>query len=127
MEGLCNELGLESSVRVGDPIYGEEKGVSSNRPVGSSNTSRWEGSSIAVAEAILIGVPTLVTHFPMGQFPASPGNAILAELRPPAIRDHIVRPLRRGQGNSKAALSSHAHVVWEALARSGMDRVTAYG
>jgi hypothetical protein len=36
VERLCHELRIESTVRVGDPIDGEESGASSNRPLGSS-------------------------------------------------------------------------------------------
>jgi Glycosyl transferases group 1 len=93
VERLCHELGLESSVRVGDPIDGQQKWRLIEQAVGLLHTSRWEGTSIAAAEAISIGVPTLVTHFPMGRFLASQGSVISGRAHAAGLGDDMARLL----------------------------------
>ena len=73
VSALVRDRGLDGSVAVEGPIYGDEVGAHGRCP--------WIPLSLAmgrlsVVEAASIGVPTLVTSFPVGSFLASRGAAI---------------------------------------------------
>ena len=76
VSALVRDRGLDGSVAVEGPIYGDEKWGLMAGARGFLYPSRWDASPIAVVEAASIGVPTLVTSFPVGSFLASRGAAI---------------------------------------------------
>ena len=85
VSALVRDRGLDGSVTVEGPIYGDEKWELMAGARGFLYPSRWDASPIAVVEAASIGVPTLVTPFPVGSFLASRGAAIQAEPTPDAL------------------------------------------
>lgn len=125
VERLRRELHVERWVSVGDPIHGADKWHLMARAKGFVHPSRWEGSPIAVAEAISIGTPTMVTGYPMGRFLASRGGAILVDLTPQSVKDGIERLLsdNAGELGAKGSDVARHELSWEALASSWVEQV----
>jgi glycosyltransferase involved in cell wall biosynthesis len=125
VERLCHELNLEGFVSVGDPIYGDEKWRLMAEAVGFVHPSRWEGSSIAVAEAISIGTPTMVAGYAMGRFLASRGGAILVDLTPSGVRQGIEQLLsdEAKETGARGSEIARRELSWDAVARSWVMQV----
>jgi glycosyltransferase involved in cell wall biosynthesis len=85
MKRLASALGLEDSVVIGPPIYGWDKWQMLSRAAAFVYPSRWEAFGNATAEAVALGVPTLVTPYPLGRYLALRGGAVLAEATPEAV------------------------------------------
>jgi len=122
---MARERGLEASVRVEGPVYGDAKWEVMAGARGFLYPSRWDASPIAVVEAASIGVPTLVTPFPVGAFLASRGGAIEADADP----DALARGLRALVDPAAAAVGERAVEVirdelsWSRVARSWRTQV----
>jgi glycosyltransferase involved in cell wall biosynthesis len=82
---LVHRLHLEEWVAVAAPIHGRQKLELMSRASAFVYPSRWEGFGNAAAEAGAVGVPILVTPYPLGQFLASHGAAIMAEPTPAGL------------------------------------------
>jgi glycosyltransferase involved in cell wall biosynthesis len=76
---LIRRLSLDRWVTVADPIYGREKLELMARASAFVYPSRWEGFGNSLAEAASVGVPVLVTPYPLGRFLASRGAAVMVE------------------------------------------------
>ena len=122
---MVRERALEASVRVEGPVYGDEKWELMAGARGFLYPSRWDASPIAVVEAASIGVPTLVTPFPVGAFLASRGAAIEAAAEP----DSLARGLRALVDPAAAAVGERAVEVirdelsWSRVAASWRTQV----
>src|SRR6266516_7804748 len=88
---LNAELGLEVWVTLGEAVYGTQKRRLLESAAGFVYPSRWEAFGLSVVEAVSLGIPTLVTPYPLGRFLAESGGAILADPTP----DGVARGLRR--------------------------------
>jgi glycosyltransferase involved in cell wall biosynthesis len=88
---LAQELGLGPEVSVEGPLQSAAKWEALAGARGFVYPSRWEAFGVAVAEAASIGIPTLVTPFPLGRFLASRGGAILRPPEPAALADGLSR------------------------------------
>jgi glycosyltransferase involved in cell wall biosynthesis len=76
---LVRRLGLDPWVSVAEPIHGRAKLELMARASAFVYPSRWEGFGNSLAEAASVGVPALVTPYPLGQFLAARGAAVMAE------------------------------------------------
>jgi glycosyltransferase involved in cell wall biosynthesis len=122
---LVRDLGLERWVKIGDPIYGEEKWDTISQAAGYVHPSRWDTSPMSVAEAVGAGVPTLVTDYPFGRLLASKGAAVMCERSPQGIAIGIERLLseegaRIGRTGTTVATES---LSWDNVARSWREQV----
>jgi glycosyltransferase involved in cell wall biosynthesis len=117
---LVRALDLRSWVAIEDPIYGDEKWEALRRAAGCVYPSRRDTSSMAVAEAIGAGIPTLVTDFPLGRLLASKGAALLCERSPQGMAKGIKRLFsEEGVSAGVAATSLAAESLsWDAVATS---------
>lgn len=124
---LVSDLGLEPWVTVGDPVYGEEKWETMARASGCVYPSRWESFGMAVAEAVSIGVPTLVAGYPLGRHLASQGAAVGVSLSPAAVAQGIKMLL----SPSGAAVGQRGVEIvreqfsWPSVARSWIEQAEA--
>ena len=117
---LIRELEVERWIRIGDPVYGEEKWELIRRAAGCVYPSRSDACSVAVSEAVALGVPTLVAGYPLGNFLAAHDAAIRVEHDPSSVADGIVlltssegiRVGARGMAVARQSLS------WDAVAQS---------
>lgn len=127
VERMIRELGLQKHVTVGPAVYGDEKRRLLVEAAGFVYPSRWDACPNSVLEAISLGVPALVTPYPLGVSFAEKQGAILAEPTPASLADGLRRLVssdaatiaRRGAEITRRELSwdQMAH-TWLAQARS---------
>ena len=125
VQTLVRELDLERWVHIGDPVYGEEKWELIKRSSACVYPSRWEGCSLAVLEAISLGVPTLVTPFAMGESLARDDAVIRVGWSPREIADGILRlasPEARRVAR-RAAEVAQTKFSWKTVAESWLRQV----
>lgn len=124
---LARQLGLEESVRVGPAVYGDEKRELLIRAAGFVYPSRWDACPNAALEAISLGVPTLVTPYPLGRHFAARQGVFLAEPDPESLASGLQRLLSgdapaigtRGAEITRTELSwDQVAQTWLAQARS---------
>jgi glycosyltransferase involved in cell wall biosynthesis len=117
--------GLTGTIVVGPPVYGEEKWSLLAAAAGFVYPSRWEGFGNAPAEAAAMGVPTVVTPYPLGRHLARNGAALLADPAPEslagALRSLFEDDLR-DVGRRAADLVAD-EFTWRAVARTWLDQV----
>jgi glycosyltransferase involved in cell wall biosynthesis len=122
---LVRELGIERWVTVGDPVYGDEKWSLIAGAAACVYPSRWDACPVAVSEAAAVGVPMLVTRYPLGSFLAARGAAIQVDPDPARIADAIPR-LLADEGTDAgriAATVARRHLSWEAVTASWLHQV----
>ncbi|MDQ2912141.1 MAG: glycosyltransferase [Chloroflexota bacterium] len=90
MRVMVSALDLDRHVTIGEPAYGQAKWELMRSAIGFAYPSRWEAFGNAPAEAASIGVPTLMTPYPLGRYLASGGGAVLAD----ATAESLSRGLR---------------------------------
>lgn len=122
---LVSELGIEQWVTVGDPVYGDEKWLLISDARACVYPSRWDACPVAVSEAAAVGVPTLVTRYPLGNFLAERGAAIQVDPDASRIAEAIPRlmsPETRELGGNAAAVARR-HLSWDAVAASWLGQL----
>jgi glycosyltransferase involved in cell wall biosynthesis len=125
MRALARELSVESWVRVGDPVYGSGKWDLLRRSAGFVYPSRWDACPVSPAEAAAVGVPILVTRYPLGSFLAANGAAIQADARPDSIAAAITR-IRSSAGaevGRTALRVARRELSWDAVAGSWLRQL----
>src|SRR3990170_3151991 len=125
VRALVAELGVGRWVTVGDPVYGDEKWELMANAVACIFPSRWDACPVAVAEAAAVGVPTLVTRYPLANFLASRGAAMQVDPDASSIADGIPRLLSPDAPvvGKKAAEIARRHLSWDAVARSWLEQL----
>ena len=125
VEALVRELDLERWVHIGDPVHGEDKWELIRRSAACVYPSRWEGCSMAVLEAISLGVPTLVTPYAMGESLARDDAVIRVGWSPREIADGILR-LRSPEAGKIARRASEiarTKFSWRNVAESWLRQI----
>ena len=122
---LVRELGVERWIRIGEPVYGEEKRELIRRAAGCVYPSRSDACSVAVSEAVALGVPTLVAGYPLGNFLAAHDAAIRVEHDPPSVADGIAL-LTSSEGlrvGARGMAVARQFLSWDAVAHSWMAQL----
>lgn len=127
VEMAVRRLGLEAHVRVGPAVYEEEKRTLLVRAAGFVYPSRWDACPNAVLEALSLGVPTLVTPYPLGCHFAARQGVFLAEQDPTSLADGLQKLLsadapavgRRGAEITRMELS------WDQVAQTWLAQARA--
>ena len=117
---LVSELGLDDRVVIGGHLSGDAKWEAIAGARGFVYPSRWEAFGNSAAEAAALGVPTLVTPYPLGRHLAERGAAIMAAPTPEALADGLralVGPDAPAVGDRAAACVRKAF-TWDAVAAS---------
>jgi len=124
---LIGTLGLDPWVMIGDAVHGQAKWALLSRASGFVYPSRWEGFGNSVAEAVSIGVPTLVTPYPLGRHLASRGGAIIAEPTADALAAGLqaLSAQRAAEVAAAGARVMRAEMSWDAVARSWLAQTEA--
>ncbi|MGH2866577.1 MAG: glycosyltransferase [Solirubrobacteraceae bacterium] len=104
---LARRLEVERWVTVTGPIYGREKLELMARASAFVYPSRWEGFGNSLAEAASVGVPVLVTPYPLARLLASRGAAVLAEPTEAGLAEGLVAVL----SPTSAAIGARARQV----------------
>jgi glycosyltransferase involved in cell wall biosynthesis len=124
---MVRALGLEPWVSIEAPVHGYAKFELLSRAIGFVYPSRWEAFGNSVAEAVSLGVPTVVTPYPLGRHLASRGAAVLAEPTPSALADGLralAAPGAREVGRRGAELARE-ELGWSHVAQSWLRQVEA--
>jgi glycosyltransferase involved in cell wall biosynthesis len=122
---MVHALGLDPWVSVEAPVHARAKFELLSRAIGFVYPSRWEAFGNSVAEAVSLGVPTLVTPYPLGRSLASRGAAFLSEPAPAALAAGLralVAPGARDVGRRGAELARE-EFGWSHVARSWLRQV----
>jgi glycosyltransferase involved in cell wall biosynthesis len=122
---LNAELALEEWVTLGEAVYGDQKRHLLESAAGFVYPSRWEAFGFSVVEAVSLGIPTLVTPYPLGRFLAAQGGAVLAELTAPALADGLrrLRAPETIQTGKRGAEIVREALSWDVVARSWLEQV----
>ena len=122
---MVQELGLQDVVVVGDSVHGATKWQTLARASGFVYPSRWEGFGNSTAEAASIGVPTVVTPYPLGKHLADRGGAFLVEATPPGLADGL-RRLRSPEAcavGEEAAKIAARELTWASVGEQWLRQV----
>lgn len=124
---MVHALGLHRWVTVGDPIHGREKHEILSRAVGFVYPSRWEAFGNAAAEAAAVGVPTVVTTYPLGRCLAERGAAILAQPDPASLAEALRRLTRpeAAEIGRRASEVVAQEFSWEGVTRRWLEQVAS--
>ena len=125
VEAQVRALDLERWVHIGDPVYGEDKWDLISRSAACVYPSRWEGCSMAVLEAISLGVPTLVTPYPMGESLAKDDAVIRVGWTPRDVADGILRLKSpdAGKVGRRASEIARTKFEWRTVAESWLRQI----
>ena len=122
---LIRELEVDRWIRIGEPIYGDEKRELIRRAAGCVYPSRSDACPVAVLEAAALGVPTLVAGYPLGDFLAAQNAAVRVERNPLSVADGIAfltSPEGRELG-ARARTVARRSLSWDAVARSWLTQL----
>jgi glycosyltransferase involved in cell wall biosynthesis len=124
---MVSRLGLQRWVTVGEAAYGEDMRALLSRALGFVYPSRWDACPNSVLEAVSIGLPTLVTPYPLGRYLALREGALLAEPTPEALAAglrRLVAPDASEAGRTGSRLVAE-ELSWDGVARSWLTQVEA--
>jgi len=115
---------LDAWVTVGDAVHGDQKRELLTRATGFVYPSRWDACPNSVLESVALGVPTLVTPYPLGCFFTDKGGALLAESDAEGLAKGLVT-LRddhaAGVGRTGAQVVRD-ELAWDTVARLWLDQ-----
>jgi glycosyltransferase involved in cell wall biosynthesis len=124
---LALTLGVGDHVVIGPAIYGDEKWRLLTEASAFAYPSRWEAFGNSAAEAVGLGVPTLVTPYPLGHYLADRGGAVLAS----ATAQDLARGLERVQSSDARAIAGkgadliRSEFGWNDVSRSWLRQMEA--
>jgi glycosyltransferase involved in cell wall biosynthesis len=124
---MVSRMGLDRWVTVGEAAYGGEKRTLLSRARGFVYPSRWDACPNSVLEAVSIGLPTLVTPYPLGQYLAGRQGAVLAEPTPEGLAaglGRLVAPTSSETGRVGSRLVAE-ELSWDHVARTWLSQVKA--
>jgi glycosyltransferase involved in cell wall biosynthesis len=124
---LVRELDVEQWIRIGEPIYGDEKWELIGRAAGCVFPSRSDACPVAVSEAAALGVPTLVAGYPLGEFLATRNAAVRVEHEPSSVADGIALLIsaQAPELGARARSVARQSLSWEAVTRSWTVQVSS--
>jgi glycosyltransferase involved in cell wall biosynthesis len=121
------ELGLSDRVVVGEPVYGDAKRELLRKARGFVYPSRWDACPNAVLEAAGMGLPVLCTPYPLGQYLAARGGAVLSGPSPIDLAEGVSRMIEPGAEaiGRRAAEVVREDFAWRVVAKSWLEQVEA--
>jgi glycosyltransferase involved in cell wall biosynthesis len=125
--GMVDALGLRPWVALGPAVYGRPKWEALSRATGFVYPSRWEAFGNSPAEAIALGLPTLMTPYPLGRLLGERGGALLAQPTQASLAEglrELVSPCAAKVGAAGARILRE-EFSWRAVARSWLDQLEA--
>ena len=125
LRALVHELEVERWIKIGDPIYGDEKWELICRAAGCVYLSRSDACPVSVLEAAALGVPTLVAGYPLGDFLAARNAAVRVEHDPSSVADGIAL-LTSSEGKAVGARAmsvARQSLSWDTVAKSWLTQL----
>ncbi len=123
--GLIRERQLDAWIHVEPAVHGPAKYERLARAAGFIYPSRWEGFGNSAAEAVVTGVPTVVTPYPLGRYLAARDAAILVDATPQGLADGL-RALHSPRARAVArrgAEIARADLAWDRVTQSWLQQV----
>ena len=118
--------GLTRWASVGPPVYGPDKRELLVRAKGFVYPSRWDACPNSVLESVSLGIPTLVTPYPLGRYFAENGGAILAEASPEGLAKGLSElDSDRAVLGERGAQMTREQLTWDHVAADWLDQVAA--
>jgi glycosyltransferase involved in cell wall biosynthesis len=126
---MVRELKLEPWVTVEEPVHGRAKFELMARASAFIYPSRWEGFGNSVAEAVAVGVPTIVTPYPFGRYLASRDAAMLASPTTEGLADALraLPSVDAPAMGARGARLAREELAWDSVARSWLRQIEALG
>ena len=127
--GMVQRLGLGECVRIEPAVYGEEKHRVLVDARGFVYPSRWDACPNSVLESISLGLPTLATPYPLGQYLHERGGAFLSDTTPDSLAAGLLR-LTSGEApgvGRRGAEIARTELTWDHSARAWLEQVQALG
>jgi glycosyltransferase involved in cell wall biosynthesis len=127
LQRLARALGVADDIVIASPVYGDAKWRLLSDASAFAYPSRWEAFGNSPAEAAGIGVPTLVTPYPLGRYLASRGGAVLANPTPEDLArglDTVLSSSAAGIGRTGAQLIRN-EFNWNDVSRSWLRQMDA--
>ncbi len=126
VEAMVIERGLAPWCQVGPPVDVVEKRHLLEHCDGYVHPSRWECHSVSLAEALAMGVPSLVSStINIGSALDGGGAALVADPRGPAFADHLGALAARGPALSGAASAFAREQLSWSVAVHAFERAVA--
>jgi glycosyltransferase involved in cell wall biosynthesis len=126
LEAQVQRLNLREHVHLVGSVFGDEKLAALRDAECFVLTSRQEGFSIAIIEAMACGLPVVITpgcHFPQVQ---DAGAGVIAELEPGAIADALLAVLRDPAGSQERGQRGRELVerefTWSTIAQAMVEQ-----
>ncbi len=122
---MVAELGLQDCAVLEDEVHGSSKYTVLSQAAGFVYPSRWEAFGNSVMEAACLGIPSVVTPYPLGCYLSRRSAAILSEATPQSLAEALVRV----QSPESAILGARAREIartdfdWDTVARSWLRQV----
>jgi glycosyltransferase involved in cell wall biosynthesis len=124
---LVRDFDVERWIKIGGPIYGDEKWELISRAAGCVFPSRSDACPVAVSEAAALGVPTLVAGYPLGDFLAARHAAVRVEHEPSSVADGMasLTSPQASELGARARSVARQSLSWEAVTRSWVVQVSS--
>jgi glycosyltransferase involved in cell wall biosynthesis len=127
VKARVHELGLNDWIRIEPSVHGTDKFQLMARARAFVYPSQWEAFGNSVAESASIGVPTLVTPYPLGKYLSERGGAVLCAAEPAALADGLRRVCADGAADigAKALTIMRSEFTWESVSRKWIAQAEA--
>jgi glycosyltransferase involved in cell wall biosynthesis len=124
---LVDELSLGESVGIEPPVAGEEKWSELATARAFVYPSRWDACPMSVLEAAGMGVPTLVTDYPLGRYLAGRSAAFRVDASPEGIaaglRQLVAPEAHRVGARARDVVANE--FGWDHVAQSWLGQIEA--
>jgi glycosyltransferase involved in cell wall biosynthesis len=125
MTALVRELDLAEWVSIERPIYGDDKWAALQRASGFVYPSRWEGFGNSVAEAASVGVPLLVTPYPLGRLLERRGGAVMAKATVEGLTEGLEAMADAGALGARAREIVLDEMAWDNIGKNWLAQAQA--
>ena len=124
---LVRDLSLDRWIKIGDPVYGDDKWDLIHRAAAFVYPSRWDACPVSVAEAAGIGLPMVVARYPLGSYLAARGAALQVDPDASSIAKGIqaVRSSTAREIGARARQVARDSLSWNAVAQSWLSQLQA--
>ena len=122
---LIRELDVADWVSVEPAIHGAEKWSALKSATGFVYPSRWEGFGNSVAEAASLGLPVLVTPYPLGCLLHRSGGAVMAPATVEGLSEGLQSLAGAASIGARARQIMRDEMSWDHIGRSWLAQAEA--
>jgi glycosyltransferase involved in cell wall biosynthesis len=122
---LAERLGIADRVSLGGRLHGDDKWRFLLDSDGLVFPSRYDACPLVVGEALALGLPSLVTGFPLGRRMAEAGAAVGVGASADGVADGLRRLRAGAAGLAGGAVALAAELAWPKVARAWLEQAGA--